>query len=123
MDRKTFIKKSAAALLIAAPAYALMSCGSDDSNDDGPINSGPDCSGTGNNASTISANHGHSLTVTSADVTAGVDKSYNIAGSAGHSHNVTVTAAQFVALGNNEQIQVASTSGNNHNHSVTISCA
>jgi len=86
MDIKTFIRKTAGALLLAVLAYALLSCSSssDDSNS-GPTASIRDCLANGTN-SNISSNHGHSITVSSADVNAGVEKTYNITGSSGHSH-------------------------------------
>jgi len=68
-------------------------------------------------------NHEHSLSKSMADVNAGVEKTYNITGSAGHSHEVTVTAANFSTLANNQKAEVSSTKENGHTHSVTISCA
>jgi hypothetical protein len=111
MDRKTFIQKSAGALLLAAPAYVLLSCSSSD-------DSNPNCTNT-----SISDNHGHSISVSKNDVNAAVEKIYNITGSGDHPHNVTVSAANFNTLKNNQQISVTSTEEDGHNHSVTISCA
>jgi len=129
MDRKTFLIKTAGALLLATPAYVLISCsssssGSDDygSNDDGNDNYDPNCLENGARGS-VSANHGHSLTVSSADVNSGVEKTYSIAGTAGHSHNVTVTVANFNTLKNNQQISIGSTTTDAHTHQVTVSCA
>ena len=125
MDRKTFIRKTAGALLLAVPAYALLSCSS--SSDDSistppPTGGNPDCLANGTNSS-ISSNHGHSLTVSSADVAAGTEKTYNITGSSGHSHSITVSVANFTTLQSNQQISINSTSGGGHTHNVTISCA
>ena len=125
MDRKTFIKKTAGALLLAAPAYALLSCSSssdDSSPNPPPIGGNPDCLANGTNSS-IGGNHGHSLTISSTDVNAGDEKTYNITGSSGHSHSVTVSATNFNTLKNNQQISVNSTTGDSTTHSVTISCA
>ncbi|MBJ6367084.1 hypothetical protein [Snuella sedimenti] len=127
MNRKTFIQKALGALLIALPAYAAISCSSssDDSGNGGGGNGG---GGQGNclqngTSSSIASNHGHSLTVSKADVNAGVEKTYDITGSSGHSHNVTVSATQFNTLKSNQQISITSTSGDGHTHSVTIRCA
>lgn len=125
MNRKTFLKKTAGALMLAAPAYMLLNCSnSDDSENNNNNNQGndPDCITNGTNTN-IAANHGHTLTVSVADVSAGNEKTYNIAGSAGHAHEVTVTAANFSTLANNQQVVVSSTTENGHTHSVTISCA
>jgi len=134
MDRKTFIKKTVGALLLALPAYAIIGCsGSDDSgsynsNSGGAYGGGfsggtdPNCLENGARASSISGNHGHSLTVSSSDVNAGIEKTYSIQGSAVHVHNVTVSVADFNSLKINQQISVISTSGDSHTHSVVISC-
>ena len=71
----------------------------------------------------VSANHGHSVVVTKADVQAGIEKQYNIQGSADHPHTITVSASNFSTLQTNQQIQVTSTSGSGHTHSISISCA
>jgi len=124
MDRKSFIKKTAGAILLVGPAYALMSCSSsDDSNNNNNNNNNPDCLVNGAEASSISGNHGHSLTVSNADVNAALEKSYTIDGSANHSHSVTLTAANFATLSTNQQVILNSTTGNGHTHSVTVSCA
>ena len=124
MDRKTFIKTTIGALTIAIPAYALISCsGSDDSGSNDPTGGDPNCLENGARASSITSNHGHSLTVSREDVEAGLEKTYSIEGSAGHVHNVTVTAANFGSLQNNGSVNLDSTSGNGHSHSVTITCA
>ena len=122
MDRKTFIRKTAGALLLAAPVYALLSCSSSSDDSGSNNNNTPDCLENGT-LSSISANHGHSLTVSKADVNSGTEKTYTIDGGAGHSHSVTVSAANFNTLKNNQQISLSSTTQNSHSHSVTVSCA
>ncbi len=128
MDRKTFIQKTAGAMLLVVPAYAILNCSSSDDSDSdnnsgGNGNPTPDCLANGATASSISSNHGHSLIVSSADVLAEADKIYSIQGSSGHAHEVTVTSANFNTLQSNQQISVTSTNGDGHTHSVTISCA
>lgn len=125
MDRKTFIKKVSSGLLIAIPAYAVMSCSN---SDDGGSNNPPPPSGTkdclaNGTASIIGSNHGHAIQVSVVDINNGVDKQYSIQGGSDHDHNITVTTANFNTLKSNQQIQVTSTSGDAHTHSVTISCA
>ena len=104
MDRKTFIKTTIGVFAVAIPAYAIISCsGSDDSNSNDPGGNDPNCLQNGARASSISSNHGHSLTVSRNDVEAGAEKTYSIEGSAGHVHNVTVSNANFISLQNNGQ--------------------
>ena len=107
-------------MFISMPIYSILSC-SDSEIDPIPI---PDKNCLMNGAvGSISSNHGHSLTVSNTDVDLGIEKQYSIEGSATHSHMVTVTGSDFASLKINQQISIASTSGDGHNHSVTISCA
>ncbi len=71
----------------------------------------------------ITANHGHTIMVTAADITAGVDKTYDITGGSGHMHAVTVNAAMFTMLKAGMTIMVTSTLGAGHTHAVTVACA
>lgn len=130
MDRKAFIEKCLGAMFLALPAYSLVSCsGSDNGPYSGPNpnpnpNPNPMANCSANGTSTaISANHGHTLAVTAADVTAGTEKSYAIDGNSDHGHMVTLTADDFATLQDNDSITVTSTSGGGHTHSVTVSCA
>lgn len=101
---------------------ALAACGGDDGAGS-PDAASRSCTMNGTTA-TIGSNHGHTITVTMADVTAGVDKTYDITGSSDHPHMVTVTAANFATLQQNPNgsIMVTSTNNNAHMHSVTILC-
>lgn len=124
MNRKTFIQKSLGAMLIAMPAYSLLGCSS--SEDGGGEVPNPDanadCLANGT-AVSIGGNHGHSLTVSKADVEAGADKTYSIQGTSGHNHTVSLTAANFTSLKNNTSISVTSTNDDSHTHSVQVFCA
>lgn len=122
MKRSDFIKKSIALISLGIPVAILVgSCSDDDSPD--PDNDPTDCLANGTNSS-ISANHGHSITVSKTDVDDGAEKTYSIQGSSNHAHNVTITSTQFATLKNNQSsIQAVSSSGGGHTHSVTVSCA
>ncbi len=73
-------------------------------------------------AETIGTNHGHTLEVTQDDVTAGVDKTYDIQGSSMHAHMVTITAADFANLAGGGTVMVTSTTGAAHTHQITVTC-
>ena len=109
-------------MFVGIPLLSLTSSCNNDADSPKPTPLNPDCLANGTNTS-ISDNHGHSLTVSKTDVANGTEKTYAISGSAGHDHNVTITVAEFTTLKNNNSIQVASTSGSGHNHDVTVSCA
>ncbi len=127
MNRKTFLKKAAGTLLVAIPAYSLVGCSSFDN---GPETADPDpdpsaevdCISNGT-ASTIGSNHGHTITVSKEEVDAAVDKTYSIQGSSGHDHSLTITAADFNSLKGKTAISVTSTNGDDHTHTVSVSCA
>lgn len=131
MDRKSFIKKTSTGLIIGIPLLSLTACSS---SDDGGGNPNPnpdpdpdpsaDCVENGTNTS-ISANHGHSLTVSKEDVDAAEQKTYTLsqASTDQHIHEVTITQAQFNSLKSNNQITATSTSDGGHTHNVTVSCA
>ena len=72
----------------------------------------------------IAGNHGHVLAIAVADLDSGIDKTYNIQGSATHSHNVTFTVAQLRQLKAGDGVSVMSTPGSSdgHTHEVTVSC-
>jgi hypothetical protein len=124
MQRSKFIKQVSSLMLMGLPLIAITSSCAGDANDPAPSPPNPDkdCLANGTNTS-IGSNHGHSLTVSKTDVANGVDKTYGIGGSSGHDHDVTITAADFTTLKNNNSIQLSSTSGDGHTHSVSVSCA
>ncbi len=105
-------------LLVLAGSAAAAACGGSSSTPGTP----PNCLQNGTN-SEISANHGHSLTVSKADIQAGVDKTYDIMGTATHSHLLTLTAADFAKLAANQSAIEVSTNVEAHTHTVTVSCA
>lgn len=120
LSRKEFLNTVMRALAGAGGAAVLAGCG-------GGASAGPDAgpaSCTANGTSVlIEGNHGHTLSVSRDDVTAGVEKTYDITGSSAHPHAVTVTAAMFRRLQGAEAVSATSTPGGGHMHSVTILCA
>ena len=80
---------------------------------------------------TIEDNHPngfHVFEVPVADVTAGVEKTYDIQGNnTGHGHTVTVTAENFEALDTGVLVSLTSSDtgavGMDHTHPVTLSCS
>ncbi|MGI9546331.1 MAG: hypothetical protein ACR2MM_03775 [Flavobacteriaceae bacterium] len=127
MDRKTFIEKTMAVMLIALPAYALVGCSTSEDGGDEPdpntnTNGQANCLANGTQI-TIGANHGHTLIVANADIQAGAERTYSIQGSSAHDHSITLTAANFSNLQNNDSITVSSTNDDGHTHSVTVRCA
>jgi len=117
LNRRDFIAKLG---LYGGGLFVLAGCGSDNvtpnSNQSGGfcLDSSPSTS--------IAANHGHSLSVPLADLESQTSKTYSIKGVATHDHTVTITAGQFKSLLEGESLQLSSSIGSGHSHSVTVSC-
>jgi len=77
----------------------------------------------GATAVAISANHGHTLVVPTADVAAATAKTYPIKGTASHNHDVTLTPDHFAQLAAGATISVTSTTAGSHTHVVKVICA
>jgi hypothetical protein len=77
----------------------------------------------GATATAISANHGHTLVVPTADVAVAVAKTYSIKGTATHNHDVTLTPDHFAQLAAGATISVTSTTVGSHAHVVKVICA
>ena len=60
------------------------------------------------------------MTITSAQLTAGSALTATLTTGNGHTHTIDLTAAQVVAIGQNQQVSVVSTTNEAHNHTVTF---
>lgn len=122
MTRKEFLRSIAGVGMGAAAVAGLAGCGGDDGGDPPADAAQKSCTANGTTAA-IGANHGHTMTVPSADVVAGAEKTYQIQGSSGHPHTVVVTAAMFTMLQNNTMAMATSSTDAGHSHPITITCA
>lgn len=116
LDRRTFTLEFALAALSGA-VITISGCGGGSSGSP----SGPSGGGGGKTGS-ISANHGHTAFITSAELTAGNAVTLNIRGQATHDHIVTLSAADVMAIAANQRVSTTSSVGdaNAHNHTVTF---
>lgn len=78
--------------------------------------------GCGASGTSISNNHGHTLTINESDLDSTADKTYNIMGTASHNHTVTFTVAQLGTLKSGQSVTVTSTTTEGHTHDVTAKC-
>jgi hypothetical protein len=127
MKRKEVLRMALALTGLGVVGGRIVACGGDGTTS--PIG-GAGTGGGNTNAcedgapsDTISSNHGHTLTVTQADVAAGTLKTYDIQGSSGHTHSVTVSVGNFATLRAGGTVQLTSSNGGGHSHNVTITCA
>ncbi|MFL6664286.1 MAG: hypothetical protein ACJ8G7_19105 [Rhizobacter sp.] len=78
-------------------------------------------------AGAITNNHGHAVTIPSADLDATTNRTYSIMGTATHDHSITLTPAQLATLKGGGTVVVSSTvttaaGFGSHNHDVTVTC-
>jgi hypothetical protein len=109
MDRREFTVGAAWALL--GGAAITIGCGGGS-----PTESTPPVT---DSAGLINSNHGHSATITAAQLMAGGALQLDIRGTAGHTHSVSLTAAEVVNIRNGSVI-VTETSKTSHSHTVTF---
>jgi hypothetical protein len=109
--RREFTAEALLALLMGCVITVSQAC-----DDDNPTSPTPtDISGV------VSANHGHTATVTGAQITAGTDiAALDIRGMADHPHTISISAADFQTLNNRQPISKTSTTDNFHFHTVTF---
>ena len=121
-NRRAFIKTALVGLFALSGIGALLAaCEKDETATSTGGVTGGNCNANGTSIA-IAGNHGHTLTVSQADITAAADKTYHIQGTGDHDHTVTITAAQFATLAGNTSVQITS-SVTVHTHQVTVSCA
>ena len=117
LTRREFTSEWVMAVLAGA-MITITGCGGDDNDNPGTNPSGQS---SGNEVATFSANHGHELTITAVEITAGQALVRMTTGSsATHTHTVSLTAAQVVSIGQQQQVTVVSSTDAGHNHNVTF---
>ena len=97
---------------VCVAGVLTAACGGDDDDD----------SADASCKAAIGTNHGHTMPLSSADVMAGADKTYDIQGSSAHSHTVDITAADFADMTPGSVFVLESSTDAGHSHEVTITC-
>lgn len=101
-------------------AAVLAGCGG---GDDGETIDAPPANCLANGTRAIFPyNHGHTLSIPAEDIAAGAARTYDITGGADHSHSVSISAAEMATLAGNVGIQVMSTIGGGHSHTIDVRC-
>lgn len=124
LDRKEFLRMALATAGLGFGATRVAGCGGDSPGTTGAAGTGGGTKACvdGVPTETISANHGHTLAVSQADVASGVAKTYSIKGTSPHDHMVTVSGATFLRLRAGESVTLTSTTTTAHSHMITIVC-
>ena len=122
IGRREFSRQAVVAILSAA-TITIADCGGGSSNpapSPSPPPGGGGGGGVGDVAGSISGNHGHTATVTGAQITAGNAVSLDIRGTADHPHSLSLSAAEVGMIGNRQTVSKTSTSDDGHSHAVTF---
>lgn len=116
ISRREFTVEAVMALL-AGVTITVAGCG----DDDGPSTpTSPAPTGSADVTGNVSANHGHTATVTSMQITAAGAITLNIQGTATHPHTVTLTAQEVQSIGARQRVTKTSSSDAGHTHDVTF---
>ncbi len=116
--RHDFTLKSALLILSSVP-ITIAACGGS-SSPSTPTPTPTPTPSTGNVEGVIGTNHGHTVTITSADLTAGNALSLDITGTSDHPHTVEITAAEVGQIAQGMRVQTTSSSDTGHTHTVTF---
>ena len=116
VDRRGFTRLSLLAML-SGVAVTISGCGGGGS---GPGAPNPPNSG-GDERADISANHGHTAVITSAQLTAGGQLTLTLTpGTPNHVHTVSLTAAEVVSIRDGARVSKVSSTDDLHQHTVTF---
>jgi len=124
VDRRKFTLASAMAILSGVAITIVDSgCGGSDSPTMPPAPTptpNPNPSPSGDKVGTISANHGHTATITGARLAEGGDLILDITGQASHPHTVNLSGADLTAIAINQRVSRESSTDGGHSHTVTF---
>jgi len=119
LDRREFTLAAILAML-SGVTITITDCGSSSSpSTPTPPTTAPPPA-TGDKMGSISANHGHTVTITGAQLTAGGDVTLELTVGQGHTHSLSLTSAQVVQIRGNQTVSKDSTNTAGHNHTVTF---
>jgi hypothetical protein len=114
LNRREFTLQAALAML-SGVAITVSGCGGSSS----PASPSPSPS-TSDVAGSISANHGHTATISRARLTAGSALSLDIRGGADHPHTVQLSQNDLTTIASGQRVSVISSSDQQHSHTVTF---
>jgi hypothetical protein len=124
LDRREFTVQSVMALL-GGVTITVTACGGSHYSSNPTGSQPPAALPTADLAGSISNNHGHSATITAAQLTAADSIALDIRGRADHPHMVELTAAEVDRIRNNGTVSKPSTMDSStmaeHQHVVTFS--
>ena len=118
LDRREFTLAAILAML-SGVTITISACGSSSSSPSTPTPTAQPPA-AGDKTATISANHGHTATITAAQLSAGGDLTVQLTVGNGHTHSVGLTGAEVVQIRDNTRVSKESSSNSGHSHTVTF---
>jgi hypothetical protein len=106
--------------VLSGVAISVTGCGGSDSGSPASPSPTGSSSATSDKTGAISANHGHSAVIASAQLGASGGITLNIQGTAGHPHTVILTGADLSAIAGNQRVSKESSNDASHTHTVTF---
>jgi hypothetical protein len=121
LDRREFTLAAILAML-SGVTITISGCGGGSSSPSSPSTPAPTPTpaSSGDKMGAISANHGHTVTITAAQLTAGGDVTLQLTEGSGHTHSVSLTGGEVVQVRDNQKVAKESTSNSGHSHTVTF---
>jgi hypothetical protein len=116
ITRREFTVEAAMALL-AGVTITVSGCGG---SSEPSTPTSPTPAASGNVAGSITANHGHTATINSMQISAAGAITLDIQGTATHPHTVALTADEVRAIGARTRVSKTSSSDDGHTHMVTF---
>ena len=116
VDRREFTRLSLLAMF-SGVAITISGCGG------GSAGPGAPTTPTDGKTGAISANHGHSVSITNAQLTAGGQLTLTLQGTVGtsaHIHTVDLAAAEVASIRDGARVSKASSTDDAHQHTVTF---
>ena len=117
IQRRAFTTAAIKVLFAGVVITITEACGGGSESPTAPSGGG---SPSGDVNGSVSANHGHTATVTRAQLTEGGTVALDIRGAADHPHTVQLSAGQVTQIAAGSRVQVESTSEQAHTHTVTF---
>jgi hypothetical protein len=117
MNRREFTAQAVLALL-SGVTITISGCGGGNGGG-GPANPTPPL-GPGDEAGSISGNHGHTAVVTAAEIMAGNSVSLDIQGAGDHNHRLSLTATEVTQIGAGQRVSKTTSLTDSHTHEVTF---
>ncbi len=117
---RSLSRREVLVLLGGASVAITAACGGGGSSSPTSPSSNPPVSAGDKEASSISANHGHTAVIKSAELQAGGGLTLNIRGNANHPHSLALSADEVVSIRNGGRVSKESSNDEGHTHTVTF---